>query len=87
MGATYPQELGWVRKVVGDIPILVPGMGAQEGDARRTIEVGLDSNGRGLIVNAARSVIFASKGEDFAQASRAATEKLRDQINQYRQAA
>lgn len=84
VGATYPEELEGVRSIVGDMPILIPGIGAQGGDVEKTVRAGKDSRGRGMIINASRSIIFASSGADFAEAARRETEKLRDLINQYR---
>src|SRR5947209_11344570 len=84
VGATYPAELQRVRAVVGDIPILIPGIGAQGGEVAATVMAGKDSRGWGMIINAARSIIFASGGKDFAQAARKATEQLREEINRYR---
>src|SRR3990170_2749568 len=63
VGATYPEELEEVRTLVGDMPILVPGIGAQGGDVEKTVRAGLDSKGRGIIVKSSRGIIFASKGE------------------------
>ncbi|MBI4114387.1 MAG: orotidine-5'-phosphate decarboxylase [Candidatus Niyogibacteria bacterium] len=84
VGATYPDELREVRGLVGDIPILIPGVGAQGGDVEKTVSAGKDSCGQGMIINSSRGIIFASKGADFAEAARHETEKLRDLINQYR---
>ncbi|OGG70586.1 orotidine 5'-phosphate decarboxylase [Candidatus Kaiserbacteria bacterium RIFCSPHIGHO2_12_FULL_53_13] len=70
VGATYPEELQDVREIVGDMPILTAGIGAQNGDLEKTMKAGLDKNKKGLIVNASRSVIFASNGKDFAEAAR-----------------
>lgn len=83
VGATYPDELREVRGVVGDMPILIPGIGAQGGDVEKTVSAGKDSRGQGMIINSSRGIIFASKGADFAEAARRETEKLRDLINQY----
>lgn len=80
VGATYPEELGEVREVVGDMPILVAGIGAQDGDLEKTLKQGLDGKKRGLIVNAARSIIFASSGNDFAEAARKKTQELHEAI-------
>ncbi len=79
-GATYPEELGRIRGVVGDMPLLVPGIGAQGGDLVQVLNNGADAAGRGLIINAARSVLFAGSGDDFAAASCAAARDLRDQV-------
>ena len=84
VGATYSRELGEVRAIVGDMPILIPGIGAQGGEVETTVTAGKDSRGRGMIVNSSRGIIFASKGEDFAEAARNATENLREEINKYR---
>lgn len=84
VGATYPEELAVVRKVVGDIPILIPGVGAQGGEVEANVKAGKDSRGWGMIINSSRGTIFASKGPDFAQAARRATESLREEINRYR---
>ena len=80
VGGTYPKELGEVRGIVGDMPILIPGIGAQDGSLSETIENGLDTKGKGLIVNAARSIIFASHGDDFADVARAKAQELHDAI-------
>lgn len=85
VGATYPYELREVRGLVGNMPILIPGIGAQGGDLEKTVLAGRDSCGKGIIVNSSRGIIFASEGEDFAEAARRETEKLRNLINQYRQ--
>lgn len=77
MGATYPDEMQRVRKVVGDMPFLVPGIGAQGGNVRQTVEAGMNRQRKGLLINSSRGIIFA---EDPAEAAR----NLRDEINQYR---
>src|SRR3989338_199729 len=80
VGATYPEELGEVRSIVGDMPILVAGIGAQDGSLDKTIKAGIDSRKKGLIVNASRSIIFASGGPDFAEAARVKALKLNELI-------
>jgi orotidine-5'-phosphate decarboxylase len=80
VGATYPDELRQVRAIAGDVPILIPGIGAQGGDVAATVQAGKDSRGWGMIISSSRSVIFASSGEDFAQAARQAVMQLRDMI-------
>lgn len=85
VGATYPEELAAVRRIVGDdMPILIPGIGAQGGDVEATVKAGQNSRGQGMFINASRSIIFASSGSDFAEAARRETLKLHNLINQYR---
>ncbi len=59
VGATYPEELGRVRQLVGDMPILIPGIGAQGGDVEATVKNGRDSQGHGMIINSSRGIIYA----------------------------
>jgi orotidine-5'-phosphate decarboxylase len=84
VGATYPEELEMVRKIVDDMPILIPGIGAQGGDIEKTVNAGADINREGMIINSSRGIIFASKGPDFAETARAETKKLNDLISHYR---
>jgi orotidine-5'-phosphate decarboxylase len=85
VGATFPQEMAEIRQLVGDDMIfLVPGMGAQGGDAKATVKAGLNTDGNGLIINSSRSIIFASSGEDFAEAARQKANEIREEINNYR---
>jgi orotidine-5'-phosphate decarboxylase len=85
VGATYPNELAAVRQIVGPImPILVPGIGAQQGDIETMLQAGLNAQTRGLIINSSREIIFASSGADFIEAAREKATELRDRINQYR---
>lgn len=76
VGATYPEEMKKIREIVGDMPFLVPGIGAQGGSVRDVMESGVDSNGRGLIINSARSIIFAENPKEEAR-------KLCEEIRQY----
>jgi orotidine-5'-phosphate decarboxylase len=80
VGATYPDQLGEVRAIVGQMPILVAGIGAQDGELEKTVQVGMDKNGRGLIINASRSILFASNGPDFAAKARAKAEETNASI-------
>ncbi len=80
VGATYPTELQRVRELVGDMPILIPGIGAQGGDVAATVVAGRDSRGQGMIINSSRGIIYASNGPDFAQAARDATVALHEEI-------
>jgi orotidine-5'-phosphate decarboxylase len=81
VGATKPDELRRVRELVGDLPLLVPGVGAQGGDAATVVRNGAASDGTGLIVNSSRAVLYASDGDDFAAAARSAATSLRDELN------
>jgi orotidine-5'-phosphate decarboxylase len=83
-GATYPEELGEVRAVVGDMPLLVPGVGAQGGDVEAVLKAGVDSRGQGLCVSSSRGIIYAGSGLDFAEKAGQAAMRLRDEINRYR---
>jgi orotidine-5'-phosphate decarboxylase len=84
VGATYPQELAAVRALVGDMPLLVPGVGAQGGDVAQAVHNGQTRSGTGLIVSSSRAILYASAGEDFAAAARAATDELRRAVNSSR---
>ena len=77
-GATYPDELGKIRRIAGDMTLLVPGIGAQGGDIQAVLRAGLNSRGAGLIINASRGIIFA---DDPGRAAAA----LSDDINRQRQ--
>jgi len=84
IGATYPEELKIVRKIAGEMTFLIPGIGKQGGNIEKTIKAGKNSKGAGMLINSSRGIIFASKGKNFAQVARKATEKLRKEINRYR---
>lgn len=84
VGATYPDQLLQVRSRVGDQPILLPGVGAQGGDIASALRMGLDSNERGLMLSASRSINHASMGHDFAEQAEVAARSLRDEINALR---
>jgi orotidine-5'-phosphate decarboxylase len=80
VGATYPDELRQVRGIVGDLPLLVPGVGAQGGDVEATVAAGRDGTGFGMVINSSRAVLYASSGADFAEAARAEAIRTRDAI-------
>jgi len=80
VGATYPSELSEVRAIVDDLPLLVPGVGAQGGDVQATVDAGIDSSGFGMVINSSRAILYASAGPDFAEAARAEAIATRDQI-------
>ncbi len=84
VGATYPTELARVRALVGDMPLLVPGVGAQGADVQATVTAGQNAVGTGMVINSSRAILYASQGEDFAQHARAVALSTRDQINAFR---
>jgi orotidine-5'-phosphate decarboxylase len=84
VGATYPGELQEIRALVGNMPFLVPGIGAQGGDIEKAVINGKDKDGTGMIINSSRGIIYAGDGKNFAQAARAAALQLKDEINRYR---
>jgi orotidine-5'-phosphate decarboxylase len=86
VGATFPEELAQVRKIVGDMPLLVPGIGAQGGDIEATVKAGRTANGTGMMINSSRAILYAAPqdGEDFAAAARRVAIETRDAINRYR---
>lgn len=81
VGATYPDELARVRAVVGDLPLLVPGVGAQGGDVQATVDAGATADGYGMVINSSRAVLYASSGNDFADAARTVAQATRNQIS------
>lgn len=84
VGATFPAQLAAVRQRAPAQPLLVPGVGAQGGDAAAAMANGCDADGTGMLVNASRSIIFASTGDDWAPAARQAAATLRDQLRRAR---
>jgi orotidine-5'-phosphate decarboxylase len=86
VGATFPQELAQVRALVGDMPLLVPGIGAQGGDIAATVKAGRTAGGAGMMINSSRAILYAKPqdGEDFAAAARRVALETRDDINRYR---
>jgi orotidine-5'-phosphate decarboxylase len=87
VGATYPEEMRRLRRLCPEMPLLVPGVGPQEGALEQAVQAGLDAQGSGIIVNASRSVLYASQGGDFAEAARQEAQALREAIEELRQAA
>ncbi len=85
VGATYPEEMRQVRGILGDhVPILIPGVGKQGGDVEKTIRYGTNHKGEMALINSSREILYASAGEDYAEAARQKAVALRDQINAYR---
>ena len=85
VGATRPAELKRIRSLAPDMPILIPGVGAQKGDLEATVRNGCDKRGELAIINIGRSIIYASVGDDFAERAREVALKYRDQMNKYRE--
>ncbi|MFN3791993.1 orotidine-5'-phosphate decarboxylase [Massilia sp.] len=83
VGATFPEEIAQVRKLVGDMPLLIPGVGAQGGDVAATVQAGRTANGTGMMINSSRAILYAAPqaGEDFAAAARRVAMETRDAIN------
>ena len=81
VGATYPRELAQIREIAGNMPFLVPGVGAQGGDVAQAVSSGQTPDGTGLLISSSRGILYGSSDDDFAVAARAATQKLRDQVN------
>ncbi|MBU0687816.1 MAG: orotidine-5'-phosphate decarboxylase [Candidatus Margulisbacteria bacterium] len=84
VGATKPQELKEIRGMVKDMPILIPGVGAQGGSVKECATVGTDKNGGRAIINSSRGIIYADSTENFAKAAREKAKALKDEINSYR---
>ena len=80
VGATYPAEIERVREVAPTLPLLIPGVGAQGGDAVATVRAGWRP-GAPIIVNSSRAVVYASSGDDFAEAARREALKTRDVLH------
>ncbi len=86
VGATYPAEIAKVRELAPTLPLLIPGVGAQGGDAEATVRAGLRRAADGtvtgtIVVNSSRAVLYASQGDDFAEAARRGALATRDQLN------
>jgi len=84
VGATWPEQLRQVRAIVGDMPFLVPGVGAQGGDVEAVVTNAKTADGTGLMVSSSRAILYASNGDDFAEAAGKAAKALRDEINRHR---
>lgn len=86
VGATFPEEIARVRELAPTVPLLIPGVGAQGGDAAATVKAGLKTDASGavtgtIIVNSSRAVLYASSGDDFASAARRVAMQTRDTLN------
>lgn len=84
VGATYPQDIRRVREICPQMLLLIPGVGAQEGNLELAVRFGGDEKGEGIIISVSRSILYASKGDDFPQKAREMAMKLRERINSLR---
>jgi orotidine-5'-phosphate decarboxylase len=84
VGATFPEELKDIRGIVGDMPLLIPGVGAQGGDVGAVVRNGRSADGTGLMINSSRGILYASPGAGYAEAAADAARSLRDAINRFR---
>ena len=82
VGATFPEEIAKVREIVGEMPLLIPGIGAQGGDIPATVQAGtvLNAPGTGMIINSSRAILYASQDGNFAGAARQAAMATRDAL-------
>ncbi len=83
VGATYPEELMQIRKSYPQMPLLIPGVGAQGGELEQVVKYGVDKGRQRTIINSSRQVLYASRDKDFAAAAAKAARELRDRINKY----
>ncbi len=84
VGATYPQELHVIRSMCPDMPILIPGVGAQGGDLEASVAAGVDARGEKAIIAVSRAVLYAGEGKEFATAAANEARVLRNRINEVR---
>ena len=84
VGATFPEELKVIRGIVGEMPLLIPGVGAQGGDVQAVVRNGRTADGTGLMINSSRGILYASSGAGYAEAAADAARDLRDAINRFR---
>ena len=83
VGATFPNEIAQVRALIGEMPLLIPGVGAQGGDVEATVRAGRTANGKGMMINSSRAILYAKPlaEENYAQAARRVAVATRDAIN------
>src|SRR5690606_35740092 len=84
VGATWPEQLREVRGIVGDMPLLIPGVGAQGGDAAAVVRNACTADGSGVMVSSSRAILYASAGADHAAAAGCAARELRDTLAHHR---
>jgi orotidine-5'-phosphate decarboxylase len=84
VGATYPNQLAEIRALAPDLPILIPGVGAQSGSLDQAVRLGSNEHGELAIVNASRAIMYASGGADWQQAARQAALMIVEEMRQAR---
>jgi orotidine-5'-phosphate decarboxylase len=84
VGATYPQELNTIRSMCPEMPILIPGVGAQGGDLEASVVAGVDASGEKAIIAVSRAILYASEGKDYAVSAANEARKLRNRMNEAR---
>ena len=84
VGATQPAGLARIRALAPEMPLLIPGIGAQSGDIAAAVKNGCNACGAGILINSSRGILYASQGSDFAAVARQAALTLRDAINAHR---
>ena len=84
VGATYPNEIEMVRSLAPNMPLLVPGVGAQGGDIDACVQAGITADKTGMMINSSRAILYASQGEDFLEAAREAARVTCEKINNAR---
>ncbi|MEX3582720.1 MAG: orotidine-5'-phosphate decarboxylase [Burkholderia sp.] len=84
VGATFPKEIEIVRGIVGEMPLLIPGIGAQGGDVQATVAAGRTADGGGMMISSSRAILYASSGENFAEVAARVAQTTRDTINAHR---
>jgi orotidine-5'-phosphate decarboxylase len=80
VGATFPAELARVRALAPELPLLIPGVGAQGGDVEQTVKAGRRADGFGMMINSSRAILYAAPGKDFGTAAAKAAKDTRDHI-------
>ncbi len=84
VGATYPRELRRIRELCSDLPLLIPGVGAQGGDLTASVAAGVDARGEKAIIAVSRAILYAGDGAEYASAAGKAARSFRDRINKAR---
>jgi orotidine-5'-phosphate decarboxylase len=84
VGATYPQELNAIRSMCPDMPILIPGVGAQGGDLEASVLAGVDASGERAIIAVSRAILYANDSDEYSVSAANEARKLRNRINEAR---